>query len=54
MNADAANPHADLLVDALIAFIQTTTARLNKERFEGGLIYDLAGRASASESSDDG
>jgi hypothetical protein len=36
-------------IEDLIAFIQTTTARLNKERFEGGLIYDLAGRASASE-----
>jgi hypothetical protein len=36
-------------VEDLIAFIQTTTARLNKERFAGGLIYDLAGRASASE-----
>lgn len=41
-------------IEDLIAFIQTTTARLNKERFEGGLIYDLAGRASASERSYDG
>jgi hypothetical protein len=36
-------------IEDLTAFIQTTTARLNKQRFTGGLIFALAMSASGSE-----